>query len=214
MSARCLTLHSSVPPFTFGYKKPPQNLAKHSLCMNKQNVQSVMTGSCQKSFYFPQKSLTISIEWKKSLQRSGWILWLMAAVSVINKYPIVPTEDVPSLKDSARRKLFALVLQARPCNHLLLLFQTAVNWTRTKNNKHGHVFQDHFVTEQLQQLLSALLFYVDALELVMRHIFVKTLISTHVCKILWLNTWTANKFLWDCPSLPCMWSLHRESLIL
>lgn len=53
---------------------------------------------------------------------------------------------------------------------LLWLCQTAAKQTRTINNKHDPLFQDCVVAEQLQQLPSAFIFCLDALEYVMGQI--------------------------------------------
>lgn len=77
----------------------------------------------------------------------------------------VLNEGVPPFKESSDRKFetllkafFILAVQAlQPTLAVSSVCQTVANWTRTMNNQHSPVFQNHAFT---QQLPSAVLFCV------------------------------------------------------
>lgn len=69
--------------------------------------------------------------------------------------------------------------------------QIAANWSSTINNHYDPAYQDYVLSDHLQQLDSALLFCVDALEHVLRHISRMDLISILMHRIMWLKLWAA-----------------------
>lgn len=101
----------------------------------------------------------------------------------------------PSLKDSAGRKFKALLKALffagpamKPALAAFSICQIAANWTGIVNNWPNPVFEDCSFSEQLENVPSALHFYVVALEHVMRRVFRMPLISFHMHGILWPKT--------------------------